>query len=282
MADEQILKNMSSLGITDTAWVANTDLGGQLGLGLRAPNLDASAPLVLPNVVPIVIHTPTMYNDNLPMQYIMKNMVECFAKSITGIDVNYTEDFDETPVGHDGQNLSFPKKTKRAGINPNIIYQELLGNPFWNAHRKWMTDFQNPDTNVSYVGMSDELTIVPSHYSMSVLFIQYDLTHRPDNIIDAFIVSNMFPQETGALGSEKQIAEHRSIERSISYTGLLHHTNQIRLIAKEVATAMAIHTVNYWKDAPSISQGVEGHIQSNIIDTGLSKDIQVFLEQAGG
>lgn len=110
--------------------------------------------------------------------------------------------------------------------------------------------------------MSDDLTIVPSHYSMSVLFIQYDLTGRPDNIIDAFIVSKPYPQESGPLGSEKQVGEHRSIERSIAYSGLIHHTQTIRDIAKEVATAMNIHTVNYFDTAPANISGCRRPYQS--------------------
>lgn len=282
MAEQKILQNMSALGITDTAYVVNTNIGGQLGLGIRAPYMDAASPLVLNPVVPVVLHTPGMYAGNEKMMFILKNLVECYSKSISGIDLEYTADTDDTPVGHDGQNMSVPKKTKRTSINPSFTYQELLGNPVWNVHRKWMTDFSDPDTNFSYIGFEGNLNIVPSDYSMSVLFIQYDLTGRPDNIIDAFIVSNMFPQSTGPLGSEKNIGDSKLIERNINYTGIIHHNETIREMAREVATAMNIHKIKYFKNAPTIQYGVDKHIDQDIRDTGIDKEIKSYLEMVAG
>ena len=281
MPVEQIFQSMTDLGIRESQWVANTNIGGQLGLGMSPANLDAAAPIVFPPVVPIVVHLPHMYDDNTTMHFIMKNMVECYSKSISGIGLNYQVDFDETPVGHDGQNVSFPKKTKRAAVNPSIEYQELIGNPFWNVHRKWITDFSDPDTNYSYIGLKETIQVIPSDYSMSILFIQFDLTGRPDNIIDAFIVSNMFPQETGDLGSEKNIAESRGIVRSVSYTGLIHHNDTIRTMAKEVAEAMNVHTIKYFKDNVTVQFGVEGHVDTAIQESGLAKEITDYLADAG-
>ena len=281
MPVEKIVQSMTDLGIRESQWVANTSVGGQLGLGLGPANLDAASPIVFPPVVPIVVHLPKMYDDNTNMLFIMKNMVECYSKSISGIGLNYTVDFDETPVGHDGQNMSYPKKTKRASVSPSIAYQELIGNPFWNVHRKWITDFSDPDTNYSYIGLAETLQIVPSDYSMSVLFIQFDLTARPDNIIDAFIISNMFPQETGELGSEKNIAESRGIERSVTYTGLIHHNDTIRTMAKEVAEAMNVHTIKYFKDNVTVQFGIEGHVDKGIQESGLAQEITDYLADAG-
>lgn len=282
MPDPKILQNMSALGITDTAYTVDTNIGGQLGLGMKAPNLDAASPLVLPPVVPVVLHVPGMYANDSKMMFVLKNLVECYSKSITGIDLEYTADTDETPIGHDGQNLTVPKKTKRSAVNPSITYQELMGNIVWNVHRKWMTDFSDPDTNYSYIGMDDNIQVVPSMWSMSVLFIQYDLTARPDNIVDAFIVSSMFPTTTGALGSEKNIGDSRIIERSINYTGIIHHNDTIRAMAKDVATAMNIHKIKYFKNAPTIQYGVDGHIDQDLRETGISKEIKDYLEMTGG
>lgn len=277
MASDQYLKNMSKIGVSDTAWVANTDKGGQLGLGLNAPNLDASSPIVLPPVTPIVIHLPTMYDDNPAAQFYLKNIVESHSKSISGIGLNYTMEFDDVIVGHDGQSISVPKKSKRSPVSPSITYQELLGNPIWELHRKWITDYSDPDTNFSYIGMDDELTIVPSIYSMAILFIQFDLTGRPDNIINAYIVSNMFPEETGELGSEKNIGESKTMERSINYRGLLHHTRPILDMAKEIATEMSLHTIKYYETAKSINHGVEGYIPTNFKDSGIAKEIKDYI-----
>lgn len=282
MPEQKILQNMSALGIRDTAYAVNTNIGGQLGLGMRAPYLDAASPLVLPPVVPIVLHVPGMYANDEKMMFVLKNLWECYSKSITGIDLEYTADTDDTPVGHDGQNMSVPKKIKRTGINPSVTFQELMGNIVWNVHRKWMTDFSDPDTNFSYIGMEGNLNIIPSDYSMSVLFIQYDLTGRPDNIIDAFIVSNIFPQTTGPLGSEKNIGDSRIIDRNITYTGIIHHNETIRQMAFDVSTAMNYHKIKYFKNAPSIQYGVEKHIDQDIRDSGIDKEIKSYLEMVAG
>lgn len=280
MPVEKIQQSMTDLGIRESQWVANTEVGGQVGLGIGPANLDAASPIVFPPVVPVVLHLPKMYDKNTKMLFIMKNMVECYSKSISGIDLNYTVEFDETPVGHDGQVMQFPRKSKRAAVSPSIEYQELIGNPFWNVHRMWITDFADPDTNYSYIGLDDTIQVIPSDYSMSILFIQFDLTGRPDNIIDAFIISNMFPNETGALGSEKNVAETKAISRSIQYSGLIHHNDTIRTMAKEVAEAMNVHTIKYFKDNVTVQFGVEGHVDTAIQESGLAKEITDYLEDA--
>ena len=271
----QFLKNMESIGVRKEASVANLiDIGGHLGLGLSAANMDSATPLVLPSLSAFVIATPVMYNNNPHMKAVIKNMMECHSKSITGVSPNYTGEVSDTPIGFDSQTLQYPTQVKRAPVSPSITYQELRGNIIWNIHRTWMTDTRDPDTGYSFIGMEDDLPFASSTYTVSMLFIQNDITGRPDQMIDSWIVTNMWPTETGDLGSEKTTGEAKGMERSISYTGLLHHTDKTREIGYKVSQAMNIHKVKYMR-MQKAPYGYDG-IDKTLTDLGIQRDIKEF------
>lgn len=276
--NDNIVRNMTYLGATNPkTWITNPKKGGQLGLGSNAPNLDASAPLLLIPVTPVVIHLPTMYDDNVDMQIFMKTMVECHSKSITNISPNYQADFDDVLIGHDGQSLSVPKGVKRSPVSPNITYQDVIGAGIWFGHRTWLTDTRDPDTGFSFIGMNNDLALVPSVWSMATLFIQHDPTGRPDNILNAWVIGCMFPEETGEFGSEKNIGESKTMERSIGYKGILFESKPILEMAKEIATEMQLHTIKYFNDSKPINAGVDGYIQSSYKNSGVAKEIEDYL-----
>lgn len=273
---QSYLSNMANLGIMNgvhTGNIVNAPTG-HFGIGLNSPNFDASSPLVLPPVKAIVLAGPEMYADDPVMLAAIKNMVECCSKTITGIPLNYTLETDTTVVGFDGQSLSFPKRTTRAGVNPSITYQELLGNPIWNIHRKWITDIRDPDTMFSFVGMKNKV-FVTSTYSMTLLFIQYDVTGVPNQIVDGFIVSNMFPTETTELGSEKG-PDSKGMERTIGYTGLMHHTAKTRETAVRVADVLQAHTVKYF-EMENTPYGIEDVAKNISKDLGVLGDIAALI-----
>ena len=232
---------------------ANLIEGGQLGTGIQITRLDAATPLVFNPAVVVVTQTPAMW-DNFPYaQKMLKSLVEVHPKSISGIDVSYTLETASTPVGWDGQEMKVPTRSTRNAVDPSFTWQEVTGNLIWNFIRKWIFDIQHPDTNASLMSavISDDNTIMPpflmSSFCMSMLAIQFDMTMRPENIIDGFYYTCMFPTQTGDFGLERTHGTTKAMERTVQFTGLVQHNENTKWLAQEMATILQFHKVNYNK-----------------------------------
>ena len=250
MSDAILKGDNSQLGGMDGAMIANLTQSGQLGMGVRFTKLDGATPAVFNPTVCIVLNTPSMWDKYPKLQEMLRAIIETHAKSISGIDFSYSLDVDETPVGHDGQNLSVPKRTTRSGVNPSITVPEYPGMPVYNLFKQWIFDIQNPDTNASTLPaqLGSDADIpgwFVSAYSMSMICIQYDPSGLPDRIYDACIITNMFPKEIGEIGFERQIGNTKTMERSINFTGLVQHNEMTKALGISVAKMLKMHMVNY-------------------------------------
>ena len=253
---------IAALGFNEGSQVANVARSGQLGVGLRSTKLDGSTPAVFNPAAAIVLNTPQIF-DNIPnASECLRALMETHAKSITGIDVNYTVETGETQVGHDGQVLKVPTKTTRAQISPSVTFEEYQGLPVWNLFREWMFAMQHPDTNMSAVSAyADKGSDIPgwciSAFSMSMLFIQFDPTGLPDRIYDAVVVNNMFPTSIGEMGIQRVIGTTDVKERTIEFTGLIQHNRNTKLLGQRVAAMLGIHRVNFDFALPGMAGSVE-------------------------
>ena len=262
---------IAALGFNEGSQVANVARSGQLGVGLRSTKLDGSTPAVFNPAAAIVLNTPQIF-DNIPnASECLRALMETHAKSITGIDVNYTVETGETQVGHDGQVLKVPTKTTRAQISPSVTFEEYQGLPVWNLFREWMFAMQHPDTNMSILPaqISDTAEIPAwfmTAYSMSMLFIQYDPSGLPDRIYDAMIICNMFPTDIGDIGFERTIGTTQLKERSVSFSGLVQHNENTRELGYRVAELLQLHKINYNFALPGVAGTVDVNaaIEENI------------------
>lgn len=238
--------------------------GLQLGSGANMPMLDVATPCTFTPVVLVVTSLPAMYIvDGKPtrMAWILKDLIESHAKSVTGIDFGYTLSTQEGPVGHDGQNFQVPAKTTRGQVSPSFTFDELSGNLVWNTFKKWMWDIQHPDTNASMANVVYPGAYTMSAYAMSMMAIQFDPTMRPDHIIDAAHYTNMFPTSTGDIGFQRVIGTVNHPERTIAMTGIVQHNDYIKTIAMTIAEQLGLHKHNYNIAPPNrnrIEKSIEG------------------------
>lgn len=275
MADA-VISAATSLGVSPDVNVANAARSGQLGVaGARLTKLDGASPAIFNPVVCIVLSTPALFDKYPKMTEMIVGLIENHAKSITGIDFGYTLETADVPIGHDGQNLKVPTRTTRGQVSPSVTFTELTGNLIWNVFRQWIFAVQNPDTNSSTMSanISNEADIpewLISAYSMSMLCIQYDPTGLPDRIYDAYIIANMFPTETGEGGFERTINTTQTKERTISFTGVVQHNANTRLLGVNMAKLLNIHKINPEYALPGLN-GVataEEAITPNIMSAG--------------
>ena len=269
-----LLFNAGRLGTLPTDTVANIAVGGQLGLGSHLVNIDAATPLIMPPIVPIVMHMPTMFANIQYYAEVLKALVERHAKTIDGIDFGYTLETEATPSGHDGQTLKIPTNARRGEVSPSMVFSELNGMLVWNFFKNWMHMIKSPDTQAATLGglTTNSSTIPPqtlSVFSMDVMFIQYDTTLRPENILDGYMIAGMYPTDIGQGGFKREIGQSTMPERTIAFTGIVQHNDATKQKAIDIAQLLALHSVNYRKAEPVVAS-----IESQLAQQGVQLEVQ--------
>lgn len=228
--------------------VLNIQQGGQLGIGPRVVSMDGGTPLALNCCHVYVLQMPKFWDRFPATQAAYKSMIELNATSIDGIDLNYTLEFSDVEAGHDGQMASMPIKTKRSPVNPSVTVNEVGGNLFWNLNYLWLKHISHPDTCASLLSAIFDEREVPdwvwSTFSMSWLVIQPDPTGLPDRMVEAAVITNIIPQETGNLGMKRAIGQGEVAKRTVSYKGQITHSESTRELGRLVMNAIKAHKPN--------------------------------------
>lgn len=275
-----LLNQAGRIAATPQSTVANLAAGAQLGYGPHLPQIDAATPLTFSPVVPVVLHSPTMFRNIPHADDVLKALVERQAKDISGIDFEYTLESSGTPAGHDGQQLMMPTASRRSPIQPQFTWPEVTGNLVWNFIRNWISMIRHPDTQASMTSILEQQgSLTPqlmSAFCMDVLFIQFDSTMRPENIIDAYIVTSMWPQQTGMLGTKRTIGEVTTQERSVTFHGILQHNTNTKRVGKRVADVLALHRIDY-----DVSVPVADQISKSLLGKGIEKEAAESIASFG-
>lgn len=280
-----LLSSAGRLASADTASVANIIDGGQYGFGNHLPNIDAATPVVFRPVVPIITSAPRMFEYLPKFPDVLKALVERHTREITNIDLTYSIEESTVAAGADGQNLSVPRNARRAGISPTMAMPEITGNLVWNFFRSWQRMMIDPDTqSSSLAGVIPEGTTLTPHtmsmFSMDMLFIQYDLTLQPQNIIDAFFVTGMWPREIGNGNFQKSVTESVQPQREITFSGVIQHNRNTRVIGQNIAEVLALHKYNY-DFGKTISTDIDAALQDEGLQHEVAEIAQTFVPMGG-
>lgn len=272
--NEALLYNQAEqFGAPRFSSMANIEAGAQNGIGPRIPRLDAATPLIFNNSIIVMLSAPSMWDNYPELQRQLKALYELHARSVSNIDFGYTLDFHEQAMSHDGQQLPMPTTSKRTAVGPTFTWGEQHGNIVWNIHAKWISDVQNPDTQVSQLSsqMADD-EIPPwllSTISASFIAVLPDPTGIPDRIIDAAVYTAVMPTETGMIGFKREIGgAGESPERSVTYKGIVQHNDNTRELGRLVMAARNLHKVDY-RTATTYA-GVDDTLSG----MGLSKEVE--------
>lgn len=276
-----LITNAGQFGATDTSTVADLVNGAQLGYGPNLPLIDGSTPLVLSPIVPIVVHMPSMFNNIKYAGPILKALIERHPKEISGIDFGYQLESTSTPVGQDGQELHMPTNSKRTQVNPSFTWNEVNGNLVWNFIKTWIEMIKQPDTQASSltaINLGDPMSpMLMSYFTMDILFIQFDMTFRPENIIDAFFITNMWPTETGMFGAKRQIGRSDMQDRQVSFNGVLQHNRNTKTAGQIIAEALGLHRSNYNFAVP-VATAPDPNLQGMGLDYATQQNLATFSD----
>lgn len=266
-------------GASPSSYIANLADGGQLGFGPLLPNLDANTPPVFLPLQLVVTHVPTIFKYIPNGIEIFKALFETHLVSLTGLDFTYSMDVDGTPVGRDGQMMNVPTKQMRSQISPVAMWPEKIGNVVFNFGRVWMDAMHDVDTQASSMaGIIPTGTALPplvaSMYAADIMLIQYDSTYRPENIIDAFALTNFFPTEIGSPDYQLNATETHRPDRNFTFTCIVQHNRNTVNVAKSLATLTNLHQINY-QDALPIAQSIESELSGE----GMQYQVAEYLSQ---
>lgn len=284
---QAIVKDVSklvSLGGVRFGMTGDLQKGGQNGVGSRVMSVDGATPQPFPPAVVVVIHEPTMWDGRyniLQMQH--KSLWEQHAKNITGIGVGYTMDSHDLPYGHDGQQYSMPTKNKRNAVSPSIEMDEILGNLAWNMHALYLRHICHPDTCASVLSAIDENGVPPwvwSTFTFSICVIQPDATSLYNRILDAWVITNMWPSETGDIDTKKTIGDTSVPQRTFPHKGVVTHNENTRELGRLIFAAMNYHKVNY--DYALTYQGLNGRLTGMGIEGTVAEALRDFGLLGGG
>lgn len=266
---------MSTGLASNNASIANLNAaGGQYGVGPIFSTLSASSPMVFPRSVIVVTETPRMYNNNLAFAYFLKTMMETLARQVSGIDLSLQLDTHGVEMGRDGQQIEMPTKTKRQQVSPQFTYTEYIGNPIWNAHYKWMTDIQDPDTDAiglkNYIDRGEQFDF--RLFGLTMFVMQPDMTFQTSRLLNSWIITNVWPKTFGDFGAKVEMTGTQVMERSVNYSGYIIHNNDTIAVGQRLWNSMNLETVNFRKLATGL-----GDVNKQIQNSGLYRDIQDII-----
>jgi hypothetical protein len=240
----------SGLTIAGINNATSLSAGGQLGLGAQLRYLDAATPLALPSAVPIVIHTPTMFDNISGAQAALKDIIERHSKTIDGIEWQTNIDPIEGYTFKDGQVAEVPGKAVRSQISPTFTFPEYVGRPINEFWRMYSNLILNPDTQFSayssFTGQEGYSPAVFSTFCFDIIMIQFDLSLQPDNILGATLITNMWPKEVSPVTYKKDVTEGaQQQEVSVTCTGIQTNNYNTRQLGIEIAKLLNLHKANY-------------------------------------
>lgn len=264
--DNSLISGGGRFSPSPNAAMANVMDSGQLGFGPLYINLDGNTPLVLPPLVVTVLRVPTFFTYLKYGPEVFKALFETHMTSMDGVNLSYTMETDGTIVGRDGQMMNAPTKQTRSQLAPSCTWGEKNGNVVYNFGRTWMNAIRDPDTQTSTMaGIIASGNTLPPHvasmYSADILLTQYDMTYRPENILDAMVLTNFFPTDIGETGYQMNIQEGpRRPDRTFNFTCVTQHNNNTLNVAKAVATLMNMHRINF-QDAFPAAEAIESNVR---------------------
>lgn len=240
-------QNLFGEGSNGASIISNLEVGGQNGYSIKAGALDAATPLVLPPAVIYVTQTPHMWDINDTdhvLARVVKSMFETHAKSVTGIDIGYTLESGQQPVGQDGQQMDAPTVSKRNAVQPNFTFGEVTGNLVFRVIQTWLWDISDPDTQISMARLqtSQLMPFTMSAYALSFIALQFDQTMDFNRLLGAIYITNVYPTATNEFGIKREIGQAAVQDRSISFTGLGIENGYIYKLGKRIAELLAYRT----------------------------------------
>lgn len=275
-----LLNNAGRLASQDDGVVGNMAAGTQYGYVAHVANLDASTPLVLRPMTFVVTNVPGQFKYMPGFPEFTKLFFEELCYNVEGITLQYRNEGHQAHAMADGQSPTVVSDTKRTPVTPTFTTHEYTGNVCWNFIKEWLCANKDPDTQAaSLAGIVDSSEYIPpptySTFSADLAGIQYDVTMRPQNIIDGIQLTAVHPEDTGDADFRKDLGQSTMPERQFTFHAYLQHNTNTAAAARLLAQTLALHKVNA-NFAPPIATDIESLIQNQGVQKEAADAISNF------
>lgn len=268
-----LITNAGRLGGQDDSVIGNLAAGTQYGFSPHLALLDAATPLVMRPMTYVVTNVPGMFKYVPHFAEFCKVFFEQICHSVEGVTVQYQNEGHAAPNQSDGQHATMVGDTKRSDINPTFNCIDYNGMPCWKFIKEWICMNKDPDTQAAPLnGIIDPSTYILPHtysvFSADMVGIQYDMTLRTKNIIDALQMTAVHPQDTGDAGFQHEISSSHLPERQFQFHAVLQHNANTCAAGRMIAETLQLHKPN-----PNFATPVSEQVSSLIQGLGLEKEV---------
>jgi hypothetical protein len=271
---DSLLYDVNSFAGLKNKTYANVAQGAQLGLGPNLPKIDAVTPMVMPNAQIIVTHVPTMF-DNIPnAPEILCALIERFAQTVDNISPTMSiAELDGIKL-QNKQTLKVPGTMTIDDLSPTFTFKEVVGGLVQFFFETWLKMMSHHETGYSQLSSLFQSDSIPpftySYFSMDIMVIQPDITLTPENIIDAYFLSCMWPKTFGDIGIKREIgSDGETKDRSVEFSSVLQRNPNTYKVGQVIMDILQMHKVNFDLAAPIATQ-----IEDKLIDSGVTKEIE--------
>jgi len=277
---DSLIKNVDYFAGKTNQVYSNIIKGGQLGVGPRIPNIDAATPLVFPNALIIVTHTPDMFDEIPYANEILTTLIGRQAQSVDGISPNLTISEVDGYTMENGQPVMMPGISKYDQLTPTFTIKEVAGNLVSRFFETWIIMMSDPNTGYSKLSSvlnSTEIDpLVFSYFSMDIAVIQPDVTLLPKNIIDGYFLTCMWPKNNGGeLGVKREVGgDVEGKERSIEFNAVLQKSTSTYRACQTIMEMLKLHEANFDNQIPITTE-----IDHKLSDTGISAEIEEIVNE---
>lgn len=201
------------------------------------------------HIIPILLTYPR-FMDFMPNKdkliETLKVLVECRAKSIDGLNTKTSVVTAEHPVGNNDEQQEEITNVKRERSSITKVYQEVAGKSiqrFWDTYIHYgimHPDLKRPLVTQYMEGEDIRGLYTPDFYSFSTLYIEPDMTQKL--VIDAWLVVNMYPKESGdRIGKREQQGDKEIVEYSIPFSGITLNNDNVIQLGQEILDGLTFH-----------------------------------------
>lgn len=239
--------------------------GGQNGAMTDFRGFVSNASYVRKPLICILIEAPRGFRymgDEEIWVGTLKSLVELHPKTIEGLNMTLTAEFQDNPVGGAGEMQSDWSDSKRTPSTPTFTWVDKYGlviNQFFEA---WITGLLgDPITKYPTVisqGDNAPTDWLPDMRSATMLFMEPDPTHL--NVQRAWLCCNMMPKTAGdAIGNRDLTQGGQFAEYSIEFTAMTQVGAGVNEFAKRILLSLDLNGMN-----PNLQQSFIDDISADV------------------
>lgn len=250
----------------------NIKFGGQQGFGPDLREWVGNAAYVQRNVFAILMRAPRFFqsfDDSALWVECLRSLIELHPRTIEGLNRGLTVETDDTPVGGAGEVQEEFTNVTRERSQPVFTYNEKYGRPIQTFLENWITyGLMDPATKVANIGTLASgypTDMLPDQYSMSVLFVEPDPTHR--KVVKSWLSTNMFPKGTGEITGKRDLTAALTLQEiSVEFTALTQVGLGVDVLAQRILDTINITNANpnqraafLQEIAPEVAAATQGY-----------------------